>query len=132
MTYTFDANIFSDLHKDAYGFRPRGHRFYDADTTDAERQEIWDSVCEDLDREMQAERLREAKAVEFLEAQVQQNISFGAPDRDTAIRWILQALNLTEMDLRYGGSYICFELGLPYDMAGAFDPICKEMLKEFA
>ena len=31
MEYTYDENIFSDLYKDAFGFRPQGHHFYDAD-----------------------------------------------------------------------------------------------------
>ena len=127
MTFTFDANIFSDLHKEVYGFRPRGHWFYDAETTDAERQAEWDYLCTRLDQQIEEDRAREAKAVEFFEAQVQQNVSFGASDRETAIRWILQALNLDENDLRYGGGRICYEMGLPYSMAPQFDPIMKEM-----
>ena len=45
--YTYDENIFSDFHKDAYGFRPRDHRFYDA--TPAEKQVIWDDVSRAFD-----------------------------------------------------------------------------------
>lgn len=28
--YTYSEELFSDFHKDAYGFRPRGHEFYSA------------------------------------------------------------------------------------------------------
>ena len=127
MSYTFDADLFSDLHKDAYGFRPRGHRFYDASTTDDERQQMWDAVCVDLDAEMHRQELEHMAAIQHLEANVQRNMELGAPDRETAIRWVLQSLDLSEMDLQYGGSYVCYELGLPFDMAPVFDPIIKEM-----
>lgn len=127
MSYTFDANLFSDLHKDAYGFRPRGHRFYDPSTTDDERQQIWDYVCADLDAEIEREQREHMAAIQHLEANVQRNMDLGAPDRETAIRWVIQSLDLDEIDMQYGGSRVCYELGLPFDMAPTFDPIMKEM-----
>lgn len=127
MSYTFDANLFSDLHKDAYGFRPRGHRFYDASTTDDERQQIWDYVCADLDAELLRQEREYMTAIQHLEANVQRNMDLGAADRETAIRWVIQSLDLSDLDLQYGGSIVCYELGLPFDMAPTFDPIMKEM-----
>lgn len=65
--YTFDDNIVSDLHKDAYGFRP-SQRFFDdwAEYTPAEKQECWDSLCIEMERSMKEQAESEAAAlVEF-------------------------------------------------------------------
>jgi len=54
MAYTFSTELFSDFHKDAYGFRPRmDDTFYRSD--DQEKQAIWNTTQEDLDRRNQAE-----------------------------------------------------------------------------
>lgn len=109
--FTFDADIFSDLHKDAYGFRPRGHWFYEPECTDAERQEIWDSTLRALDARIEEDRQMEQRAIERFEAQIMTNMEIGAKDRATAIRWILQAEGHTQ---EYDMGYICYCLGLPY------------------
>lgn len=88
MTYTFSTEIFSDLHKDAYGFRPRGHRFYDETTTDAERQEIWDYLVQVVEDNIAAEREHEARALRDFETQVANTIALGAGDRASALRWM--------------------------------------------
>ena len=44
-TYTFDEDTVSDLHKDAYGFRPSGCWWGNWNTmSDAEKQEEWDQL----------------------------------------------------------------------------------------
>ena len=88
MSYTFSTELFSDLHKDALGFRPRAHSFYDEATTDAERQQMWDYLCQILKENMAAEREHEARAVRDFEAEVENVIALGAGDRATALRWI--------------------------------------------
>ena len=109
--YTFDYDLFSDLHKDAYGFRPRYHRFYEESTTDEERQEYWDMACRDLDIRIDEDHRMQQEAIERFEAQVASNMEMGAADRATAIRWILQAEGHTQ---EYDMGYICYCLGLPY------------------
>lgn len=131
MTYTFDATIISDLHKDAYGYRPREWFWADWNkSNDAQKQEIWDVLLRALDDEIEREKQEQAAAVADLEASIQRNLELGAADRETAIRWIIESLGLDEYDLRYGGSYICFRMGLPYDMRTVFDPICKALLEK--
>ena len=88
-TYTFDENLFSDLHKDAYGFRPRNHGFYDANTTPAQKQKIWDAAILDMNASQEAEEARTAIKLEEFKAEVDTVINpFGAGDRATALRWI--------------------------------------------
>jgi hypothetical protein len=65
--FTYSDNIVSDLHKDAYGFRP-SQRFFDdwAEYTPAEKQEVWDMLCTEMERSMKEQAESEAAAlVEF-------------------------------------------------------------------
>ena len=86
--FTYDEDIFSDMYKDAYGFRPRGHEFYEA--TPERKQEIWDSVYADVEREIEREALAKIEAVVAFNREVDQTISYGAGDRATALRWMTQ------------------------------------------
>lgn len=128
MAYTFDENIVSDLHKDAYGFRPTSY-FWDnwKSSNDDEKQRIWDGLLVDLNAEIERDRNSKLQAVAEYERMVQHNLDHGAQTREDAIRWIVQALGLDELDLRYGGSRVCYELGLPYEMEKEFDDICEEL-----
>lgn len=131
MAYTFDSDIVSDLHKDARGFRPREGfwNHWNLSTYD-EKQEIWDALLRELKQTMDEEHAREAQAVADFEARVSANLQLGAADRATAVRWLVEGLGLDEYDLRYGGDYVCFELGLPYSMKNEFDGICRELINE--
>lgn len=133
MAYTFDEQIVSDLHKDAYGFRPTSY-FWDSwkQSNDDGKQRIWDSLLESLEEEMERDRNAKLQAVAEFESMVASNMQHGARSRGDAIRWIVQGLGLDEMDLRYGGSRICYELGLPFEMEKEFDAVCKELLDKIA
>ena len=126
--FTYDEDIFSDMHKDAYGFRPRGHEFYDA--TPERKQEIWDSVCEDVEREIEREALAQSEAVADFRQKVVDMMGIGARDEHQAKKWIIQGLGATATDLMYGGEWVCFELGLPYSMRKLFEQVCREMRQE--
>jgi len=65
--FTYSDDIISDLHKDAYGFRPSQRFFEDwAEYTPAEKQECWDMLCEEMERSMKEQAESEAAAlVEF-------------------------------------------------------------------
>lgn len=131
--YTFSTELFSDLHKDVYGYRPRQHWFYDTDTTDEERQKEWDYLVEQLDLQIEEDRKVKAQRLKALELDIAKNIALGAGDRETAIRWIVQSLNPHSTDLMYGGEWVCYELGLEYSLAPMFDNACRELsLKEDA
>ena len=100
--YDFDDNIFSDLHKDAYGFRPRGHEYYEA--APERKQEIWVRVCEDLEASQEEESRREQEAVAVFKAQITRVIEAGAGNRSTALRWMIQPAGETfrlEQDVEY-------------------------------
>ena len=129
--YTFDENTVSDLHKDAFGFRPREYFWEEWNgASDASKQEIWDDLLDSLRRTVEYERLQEAAAVADFRTSVQQNLDLGAHDEYQARKWIVQSLKPTENDLLYGGEWVCFELGLPYSMKKMFNQICRELHQE--
>jgi len=135
MAYTFDENTVSDLHKDARGFRPTEY-FWEEWTQcgDDNRQAMWDSLCQELEDTMAAERDAYARAELEFHQRVQGAMLLGAADELTAIRWILEAEQLTEYDLAYGSDYVAFHFGLPYK--GLFDQqiqtVINTMSKEAA
>lgn len=126
--YTFDEQIVSDLHKDARGWRPREYFWNEWDAaSDDEKQVIWDRLLDELDWEMERQKRAHERAIADFEENISINMSVGALTREVAIRWIVESLNPDEIDLRYGGSWVCYELGLPYSMEKEFESICKEL-----
>ena len=92
MTYTYDSKLVSDLHKDAYGFRPSVHYMVEWDKASLSgKQAIWDGLLVDLEREIEQEKLATTRSVEIFEGMITNSIMLGATDRDTAIRWLTQA-----------------------------------------
>lgn len=119
--YMFDADTVSNLHKDAHGYRPSSYFWQNwEDASDDQKQMIWEDLCEDLSRNV-ALLAREAEhALQTFEDMIDDNIELGASDRETAIRWIVESLDL-------GGyataEYACYHLGLSYSRANMFDGI---------
>jgi hypothetical protein len=126
MTYSFDTDLFSDMHKDAYGFRPRNHRFYDPSTSDDEKQRIWDATYEEVVREINRAKAEQAEAAKSFETRVDQLIKVGAGDRETALRWLFEAQD--EFDRMYGAERMEWEFGLEYGYL-ANDSAFKRVLK---
>lgn len=89
MEFTYEENIFSDLYKDVYGFRPRGHEFYEAEPS--RKQEIWDTLLDNLDRVLEEESEARELAIDDFEKSVAKFLSLGAENRYTAIKWIKDA-----------------------------------------
>ncbi len=110
MSYTYSDELYSDLHKDAYGFRPGEGNYaaWEAMTAD-EKQARWERMLEDLDRSMREEENAQKVATEVFEQRVQNLIETGAKNRETALRWIHQAEGTDGDD-----EYLCYCCGLPY------------------
>jgi hypothetical protein len=90
--YTFDSNLVSDLHKDAFGFRPSDGFWAEwRDGSDEQRQALWDRLIERLDSALEQEEIMYRENVREFELMVSKSIAAGAADRETALRWIMQA-----------------------------------------
>jgi hypothetical protein len=92
------ARTYSDAHKDAYGFRPRGHEFHSLEGFIREYNEIVEDVCASIRRE-EAEKIEARKN---FESWIEGTIAAGAGDRLTALKWILQAEGM-ERDFSFYG-----------------------------
>lgn len=126
--YTFNENIVSDLHKDARGFRPSVAWMHGwATSTDEEKQGIWDSLCEEMEQSMKQQRADEAAALAEFQERVQQAYSLGAKDLETAVRWIIEGENFSDMDYCYGAGYCAYHFSLAYDnpFKEVFAKVCK-------
>ncbi len=109
--YTFDENIVSDLHKDAYGTRPGEYFWADWDACNNDgKQRIWDNLLDEVDRAVENEREAQAEAICDLEDRIQfmKNTVVGCT-REDAIRY-LHDVYKTNGDIEY----LEFHLGVPY------------------
>jgi len=99
--------MFWDMYKDAHGVRPRG---IDTSTWSLEdfRKEF-DYLGQVIDREETARKSAEAEAAVKFEQHVTNTICMGAGDRETALRWIMDA-----SDAGGDWEYFCYLNGLPY------------------
>ena len=110
--YTFDADTLSDLHKDAYGFRPRSEEFWavwDAADNDG-KQRIWDNLLDDLDRALEVERECQQEAIADFEDRIRFMISTVVGcTREDAIRYLHDVY-----DTNGNVESLEFELGVPF------------------
>lgn len=100
--YTFDEDSVSDLHKDAYGFRPYATWWSWWNTcSDDEKQAEWDSLIITLKRSMEhVEEIRRDMIVRF-ESRIDMIIASGAADRKTAVRWMMDSMDVDCDDVSY-------------------------------
>ena len=91
MEFTYSDDCFSDLHKDVYGFRPRGPLMDNWNAMNAnQKQTLWNCLCEELEENTKAEKAAEVIKVEQFESRIKDVMGLGAGDRTTALRWISQ------------------------------------------
>jgi predicted Fe-S protein YdhL (DUF1289 family) len=110
--YDFDADTLSDLHKDAYGFRPRDEEFWNAwDSADDDgKQRIWDRILDDLDRALETEREIQQEAIAEFNRRVSHYTSVVLNStREDAIR-VMHDLYMTNGNVES----LEYELGVPF------------------
>jgi hypothetical protein len=130
--YTFDESIVSDLHKDTYGFRPDSAFWSNWNvSSDAGKQYIWDCLLEAFAHTIEINANEDIAAINDFELEIANTIDLGATSREVAIRWIIESMGLTETDLVYGGSYVCFLKKLPYSMAPLFENAIRDLERNF-
>ena len=85
---------YSDIHKDARGFRPRGNLDgVSNDTLEAMIADLHYEAAEAAEDERRAELL----AVEEFEERLESLIASGAGHRETALRWLLEGEDTTDL-----------------------------------
>ena len=133
MAYTFDEKIVSDLHKDARGFRPT-EAFWNAWNfqNDEGKQTAWNVLLDELSETIDRERAEQAAALASFEKRINDTIALGARDVKTALKWIFEAEQFDDFDLRYGPDYVAFHFNLNYGDVRKFpiQEVINEMLSE--
>ncbi len=109
MAYTFDENIVSDLHKDAFGFRPSQSWWYGwTHASDEGKQHEWDHMLKALERANEEDREREDRAIKAFEDRVA-NLIHSGTNRERVIAWLIEA-----EDVSGDVDHFCYKHGLPY------------------
>jgi hypothetical protein len=113
MAYTFENYLISDLHKEAYGFRPT-QRFFDdwATYTDAEKQEVWDSLVATMQYEADLAKEVEAQSLSEFRERVRMIMNVMSCGWKRAVEALAQA---EKMDLSYEFDYFLWGQGLGFD-----------------
>ena len=96
-----------DMYKEAHGIRPRHLNL--AAMTEDELQAMCKSLEAEIEMAEKARREEEARAVVRFSKRVGDTIKSGAGDRETALRWIMEA-----DDAGGDWDYLCHLNGLPY------------------
>ena len=109
--YTFNADVLSDLHKDAYGFRPSGDFFREWDLLDDNgKQDLWDILVETVADSIQRKREYQRMAIAEFEGWVRQTMKIVTDStREDCIRMLHDA-HQTHGDVEY----LEHCLGVPY------------------
>ena len=110
--YDFDADTLSDLHKDAYGFRPRSEEFWAAwDSADDDgKQRIWDQLVDAVGDSIREEQRYHNMAIAEFEGWVKQTMKIVVDStREDCIRMLHDA-----HETRGDVEYLEHCLGVPY------------------
>ena len=89
--------MLSDMFKDANGFRPRHYKEW---WTEEELEKEYDYLQTCINESMERERIQHEIAEKEFEALILKTIELGAEDRDTAIRWLMQAEDVDTRNLQ--------------------------------
>lgn len=84
------AILYSDAHKDAFGFRPVDGGIYNPVTVD-DYNEALEKLQIRIEEQIDAERVLCLKIQREYETAIEGLVSSGAPDRASAVRWFFQA-----------------------------------------
>jgi len=89
--YTYTTDLFSDLHKDVYGYRPRGAAMEDWNSrTPRQKNELFNALCDELEEVTRDEKRQADRNLFEFTGLIMDMIELGAKDRETALRWMTQ------------------------------------------
>jgi hypothetical protein len=94
------------------------------DMTDEEFKKEMDYWSKENEEQFARDKAEEEKNVKEFEARITDLISSGAGNRETALRWIMQAENMED---EHDAGYICYCLHIPYSYQKEFEPLIKEV-----
>ena len=122
--FTFDDTLYSDLHKDACGFRPtRDDIYYSA--PNEQKQKIWDSLCKEVDNQIENTSKEQAAAIIAFDKRIEEVMTLViGSTRNDAIRFIIEA-DFDDNDItniKADPAYACYHYGINY-IEGTFEEL---------
>lgn len=123
------GEVFWEDYKTVTGMRPRTHRFYDADCSDAEAQTIAETYSKWAEETLERERDKEEQQIKIFEDKISliQNLMDCSEER--AIYHYVVSLKPDDYELRDVG-YLCYINDLPYSLEHILAPAAKRLLEE--
>lgn len=110
--FTYSEELYSDLHKDAYGFRPRGDLWASWQAmTPAQKQVQWDSLCETLEHNELLRKAEEAQALATWRADIARIMGVCGWTKKRAIRHDMESHGCDSHDV----GYYRYKRGLPWE-----------------
>lgn len=99
MTFTYSDELFSDIHKDAYGFRPKSEAWARWNSLSPERkQEEWNYMQSKINFDCEWEARQQEEARKAFASRVNSLIQSGAGNAITALRWIAESHGYKALD----------------------------------
>lgn len=90
--FTYSDELFSDLHKDVYGFRPRGARMDEwNERTPRQKQELWNALCDELEENEKRARKQEEEALDEFRINLREVMRTCQCNWKTAMKYLAEA-----------------------------------------
>ena len=108
VTNSKDGDIFSDLYKDVYGFRPRNMTFESIEAFDA----YYTELCAELSMQIDEDRIRQQANLEKFKVRVAEVMALVNVDKVRAVEIIADAEDEADAYKWYGAERLewCFDL----------------------
>lgn len=116
MTYTFDENIVSDLHKDAYGYRPTADWWsiwaaFNAD----QKQAMWDNLIDEMNSAIEMEKEQQDRALVEFRKLLKSTIAVCNVDWKNALRILMEAQDIDSSASDQDFDYFLWQHDLGYE-----------------
>jgi len=122
MTHTYDESLVSDLHKDAYDFRPNSQYWTDwSFMTATEKQQEWDHLLEKAREEDDRRESQELRSYELWSADIRALMTEHNISEARAIIWDMQSYVSDIDDL----SLYCYKRGLTWSTEMEIEKLIK-------
>ncbi len=120
--------IYSDYHKDAYGFRPRHISVHElSDEQIIEDFQTFGNIVAENNKQEQIQLEYDLKKWDKL---IQDTINMGAGDYDTALRWIVQGANDWDAEAIVWSNGILFS-DKGRELVQEINEKCNDILREY-
>jgi|TARA_R100000081_G_C4661967_1_gene88082 hypothetical protein len=121
--YTYEDNLISDLHKDARGHRPSyGFMLMWDDLSPAQKQEKWDSLCEEMEESIEMEKQMEKVSLDEFRKTLRATMKTTGTNWKRALFFLAQAEDINIEDNSQEFSHFLWRQGIGYEDR---NKICK-------